>query len=515
MDSKSLLCIEIKTSDSVWNRTFISEYIPSQEDMDTYYKVFCGFTDASVSVQVLPVPNDFNSQLLSVLDDIPTTFPVNDLHTKPDDVGKRAQYAQFIRQVCEMERSRMALQIFTNKPIEEETPTVSSSQYVNPSLLQKRKWVHSLLASIQPEEQCESEELVLRENDTSPIHAWIITPAFSDIRSEYGSKIILDSELGRHWEQMLGTLVFPDFVVSRRISTLSWAFQHTSSDSLLKSMLEWYVASQDATIVNGVSSWIHQADSELGTLMNTFKKIKVNERLLPSSNTDGSTNIYKLLSTIESQILSSKHEDPSVHPISASMFYKYIHYVCRALNLSRDTYERVDMVSQILQRWERGQLGFKAGAPPIISAWSNVWNVCMPVTPTVERVGHFLKTLDAWDPVEAMVFSHAQKSAIANDWIHIYIDNEIVVDTKSRIRSTNLHARVKEWVIQYIPDKVFPTYLTPMTIGPIFTLRGYNSVKGGDGRHTHGIRYKNEEFNTQEQPVEKKVRKNTKQTPKV
>jgi hypothetical protein len=129
--------------------------------------------------------------------------------------------------------------------------------------------------------------------------------------------------------------------------------------------------------------------------------------------------------------------------------------------------------------------------------------------PCLERVRHFIRTLDAWDPVEAMVFSHAQKSAIANEWILMYIENEVVAEPKSRVRSTNLHVRVKEWCTKYLPVTVFPTYFTPMTIGPIFTRRGYNSIKQQDGRHTHGIRYKNEEFNTQESPpfAEKKPRK--------
>ena len=524
-EGRTLLCIEIRTPNDVWNRALVSDYIPSQHEFDMYYKTFCGFTNATIVLEKISIPNNFNTSLLSVSEHIPTEFPVHDLHTHPREVEKRAKYEQFIRQVCDMERSRASLCVFTNTTSGASSGTSSGAGWdtgreperVRSALLNKRAWVSELLSSLGAEEDdiCETTEIVAVAPDTTVIHAWIITPAAADVRAEFGSKLITDSKLGREWEHMLGTAVFPDFVVSRRISTLSWAFQHVASDTMVRSMLDWYIISQDATVADGVSSWIYGADRELGVLMSTFKKVKVNERLLPAASTDGIPNIFKLLSTIESQLLASQHEFTRIAPIPAELFRRYIHYVCRALKIPKETYQGVEMVSQILQRWERGSLGFKPAAAPLITAWNEVWELCMGEMPTLERVLHFIRTLDAWDPVEAMVFSHAQKSSIANEWINIYIENEMVVDTKARVRSTNLHVRVKEWCTKYVPDTVFPTYFTPMTIGPVFTRRGYNSIKQPDGRHTHGIRYRVEEYNTQEipPPVEKKPRKNARVVP--
>jgi hypothetical protein len=255
------------------------------------------------------------------------------------------------------------------------------------------------------------------------------------------------------------------------------------------------------------------AENDLGLVMGTFKKIKVNERLLPSATTDGIPNIYKLLSTMESQLLASPHEVHSIEPVSSDVFFRYIHYLCRSLKIPKESYQNVEMVHQILQRWERGNLGFRPQTDPLITSWRDVWSLCTGGCPRLERVRHFLRTLDAWDPVEAMVFTHAQKSAIANEWIRIYIEHEVVAEPKSRVRSTNLHVRVKEWCTKYLPETVFPTYFTPMTIGPIFTQQGYNSIKQADGRHTHGIRYTNDEFNAQEvpaAPAEGKTKKSAK-----
>jgi len=532
-EGRTLLCIEIRTPDDVWNRALVSDYIPSQHEFDVYYKTLCGFTNATVVLNKISIPNNFNTSLLSVSEHIPTVFPVHDLHTHPRDVEKREKYEQFIRQVCDMERSRASLCVFTNTT---STGTGGASfgasfgassgagwdtsretERVRSALLNKRAWVRELLSSLAAETDdiCETTEIVAVAPDATVIHAWIITPAAADVRAEFGSKLIMDSKMGKEWEHMLGTSVFPDFVVSRRLSTLSWAFQHVASDTMIRSMLDWYIVSQDATVADGVSSWIYGADRELGVLMSTFKKVKVNERLLPAASTDGIPNIFKLLSTIESQLLASQHEFARIAPIPAELFRRYIHYVCRALKIPKEAYQGVEMVSQILQRWERGSLGFKSASAPLITAWNEVWGLCMGEIPTLERVLHFVRTLDAWDPVEAMVFSHAQKSAIANEWITIYIENEMVADTKARVRSTNLHVRVKEWCTKYVPDTVFPTYFTPMTIGPVFTRHGYNSIKQPDGRHTHGVRYRVEEYNAQEipPPVEKKPRKNARMVP--
>jgi hypothetical protein len=510
MSERSLLCINIQTAEAVWNRTLLSDYVPSQQQLDIYYKIFCGFADATVTINTIAIPADFNAALLSVSERCPTQFPVNDLQTNPGDHEKRTKYAQFIQQVCDMERSRASLNIFnTTRAVHEPSESWTTTDRQRSVLLQKRAWVNELLASLQTEEVCESADIVPIEDDTTVVHAWVITPAATEIRNEHGSKIILSHELGREWEPLFGTLLFPDFVVSRRVSTSSWAFQHTTSDTMLRSMLDWYIVSQDATVVAGVSSWIYQADKDLGMLMSTFKKVKVNERLLPNASSDGLPNIFKLLSTVESQLLASQHELETVVPVPADVFYRYIHYLCRSLKIPKESYQNVEMVTQILSRWERGNMGFKPEVLPLISSWNEVWSLCMGEFPCLERVRHFIRTLDAWDPVEAMVFSHAQKSAIANEWILMYIENEVVAEPKSRVRSTNLHVRVKEWCTKYLPDTVFPTYFTPMTIGPIFTRRGYNSIKQQDGRHTHGIRYKNEEFNTQESPppAEKKPRK--------
>lgn len=497
----NLVSIEIATPSLVWNRVVLWSSDVIQADIEFYYKTLLGFNDASVRVQCTPVPDSFNESLLSVYDRMPSKYPVHDLETSTADYAKRQQYERFIQQLCEMEQSRAALQVFVRDAAPIGTTAVAARTGHNARLVKNRNWVNELLHALNDEQDYEEEhaadELVVATQEETPPIGWVFTPVVADIRESRGSRIVLDAALGKAWEHRLGTDLYPDLVVSRRISTATWAFQHPSSDALVRATLEWYLASQDATVRDGISGWIPAADREISALFSTFKRIKVNERFLlgeghgvaASTSVDKQQQVYKLLNQVESRLLASSLEYPDIEACDYNIYQKYIKYLCNGCGIPKDLYG-TEGVHQILQRWGRSNLGFKPDVDPLLSSWESMWHMIMRGKPTVERVQLFLRTLDAWDPIEAMVFSIPQKTAIAREWVHIFIDNETVSDVGAKVRSTALHDAVKKWCLKFVPECAFPTSFTPMAIGPIFTARGFNSVKRADGRHTVGIRLK-------------------------
>jgi hypothetical protein len=502
--TRKLISIEIKTPKHVYNRSVICAQEPVQTDLEYYYTRLCGL-DASVTFRILSIPEDFNEALLATIDRAPTKFPSHDLETGVDDDEKRKQYNNFITQLCEMEHSRAALRVFVRS--EQDAQESNTFTRRNIKLDSTRNWVNQLLRTLNDEhdyeeqQQNQNELMVAPDCDAFCPIGWIFTPVVPEMRESKGSRIVLDPAIGQRWEKLLGTDLFPDLVVSRRISTLTWAFQHRTSDALVKATLEWYLASQDAEVKEGVSGWIPEADREMTALFASFKRIKVHERLimegLPKAS-EKNGQLFTILSSVESRLLASSLETEEVHPCSHEVFQKYISYLFRGFGLAKETYSGNEAVNQILLRWARASLGFRGGVEPLLDSWKEMWQVVMRNRPTAERVYHFLKTLDCWDPIEASILSAPQKKVLATEWVNIYIDNETIAEEKAKERSTLLHSQTKDWCLKFLPESVFPTSFTPMQIGPMYTQRGFNSIKRSDGRYTLGLRFKHQPTETVE-----------------
>jgi len=504
MAPRTLVCIEIQTSSLVWNRAFISDVLPTQEDLNFYYTRICGI-DGTVTFRTESVPESFNESLLYTGTRLPTQFPVHDLETKQEERDKRAKYNQFLNQLCEMERSRASLQVFPQ--------ATESKSAVHPTTRhssKSRQWVQDLLRTLNTDDLLEDDAIVPATTsavETAPL-GWIFTPVVRDIRESRGSRIVV--EPGTHWETLLGTELYPDIVVSRRISTQTWAFQHHTSDALVKATLEWYLAAQDATLTEGMSGWIFNAEREMNALFGTFKRIKVHESLLSSNAPTGgkTSQVLRLITTVEGRCLASALEDAEIRPVSTDLFQKYMSYVFSAFQVESEVYGGMAAYQQTLQRWTRGSMGFRADADPPVESWRDTWNLLMRgTTPTEDRVRAFLKTLDCWNALEAGLLTLQQRKEIADEWVFAFIDNMVVAvdDKKVKIKSVLLHEKVKEWCYKYLPMSLFASNFSPMAIGPLFTRRGYNSVKQNEGRNYPGLRFKCPDMENSLETKEKEI----------
>ena len=456
MDPKerTVLTIEIKCAGRTWLRSLCTDYIPTKTEIEFYYIRLCGFLDATITTNMQQVPYDFKELLLSVCEEQPTKFPIVDLDTT--DELRMTEYRTYITQLCEMERTRARLtgnRPGTARAPDPDTPLVK--ELGGMMLKRRRKWVTDLLAQLNAEAE-EAYDLVPVAEDHSVPYAWVFTPTVHDIRRDKGSRVILDANVGRAWEQRLGSDLYPDFVVSRRVSSASWAFQHPSSVALVKAAVEWYLASQDARLRDGVSDWIPRSEVDLALVFQPFKKMKLNERMLYESlPTTPEGAVGTMLQQIETGMLETKAANSGVFPLSYKAMERLVHYTARSFKIPPEAYKGVSSVHQVLLRWERSQMGIKPESMPILSSWHETWSLVIRNCPTAERVGLFLQTLDSWDTYESTLMSEETKRGILHEWITIYSEHELVAEPHGRINANSLDQFIKDWVTKYIPHTVF------------------------------------------------------------
>ena len=494
MTDRRLITIDIVAGRTLYSRTVYTEYVPTTEDLNFYYRDLCGLTDAIITSTIVDVPPDFNQALVAFSETIPTRFPNHDITATLEDAAKIENYHNYIKQLSEMEKSRAVLQVHIKTaatvpggvPIAESPAT---SNIKKRPRTHRHAWVREILQSLESDEIV-GDELVAVENDDLIPHAWILTPVLRSIRDKRGSRILVDTVKGKHWECLLGSSLFPDFVVSRRISTHNWLFQHSSADNLLRATLDFYIASQNAALVGGLSGWIPIADKEFTLLINTFKKIKVNEQVL-TSHMDPH-HIYNVLNSIELRCLTSKTTNADIHPLDIHMFRKYIHYVAQGMNMSPEKYQNLEGVSQVLRRWERSEFGFRGDVDPIIPAWSKMWNLIMAGKPTVERVALFLATLDAWNPMEGNILSKDQCDTIAEQWISIFIANETVPAEGKYEIALIVYDETRRWCLQYLPVTVFEkVFKVDRVMRDVYVKSGFNVKKSHILRIVMGLKLRN------------------------
>jgi hypothetical protein len=496
-ETRKLVSIDITTGGNIYSRTLYTDYIPTNEDLYYYYKILCGFSDAVIASTIIEVPADFNTALLSFSEQIPTRFPNYDITAPIADAEKIAKYHDYILQLSEMERARAALNVHIHVSAAAASAAAAAPVQAADDAPRKRRfikkhaWVREILETLESDEiPPAGDELVPVEMDDLIPHAWILTPVVYSVREQQGSRILLDPKRGKYWECLLGSSVFPDFVVSRRISTRNWIFQHKTAEDLLDATLDFYIASQDSTVVDGLSGWIPVADKEIAALITAFKRVKVNERVM-TENVADPMHVYSILNTIELRCLASKLTNPEIHGLSFDIFNKYFNYLAQAIGIPPENYQNIEGVKQVLRRWERGGLGFRPDADPIVEPWIPMWRLVMRSNPTAERVSLFLLTLDCWSPLSAHVMSSSLRQEIASQWTNIYIDTELILDAKASEAVVVVYDETRRWCLKYLPVEAFDLLLRKEKVAPEYDRRGFQKVKPYTTRIMKGVRFRN------------------------
>lgn len=499
-----LIQLQIATADKIWDRCLVQSYVPPQEDVEFYYKKLLNFGDAIVTITVEDIPHDFNAALLPTHESAPSDFPANDHETRPDETARREKYKQFIMHLCEMERSRAEVKAlhrgtlrsastsgkpkYTNAIAEEPIYLVG---FANDALgVGRRTWVDDVLKDLDAEtEYCGDNALT--SEDEAPPHGWVLCPTVASARTTLGSRIIVDPVIGRKWERLLGSDTYPDLVSVRRINTKGWSFEDPRSDAFLANLLTWFLASQDLTVTDGVTQFAIGIEKELAKLLNAMRTVKVGERLLDMDDeSNPRVKMYKLISKMESVCLDSNDVNPDIQPISENVFHRYLSYACKAVGIPREVFAMDEKIPVILERWTKAQYGFKGGVDPIVPQWKEVWDYVMRGKPSAIRVNHFLASMDAWDPIACSTITNIDRSAIAQEWIKIYMDTQIIKCENNKIKSVILYDQVRKWCLRFIPETVFSSQLSSQIIGPVLTKRGLISSKEKNGRYISGIKFK-------------------------
>jgi hypothetical protein len=498
---KYIALIEIAHGTQVYNRTLLVDDPIKYDDLLFYYQKLLGFgTSTSLSLEHIEVPYEFNASLLAdTAYAAPTDFPAHDVATDASNTAHREKYKDYIKQLCEMERSRVSLNFFQKRGVVAapvSRASVSKEEtYVHDYIHNRRTWVDEILEALNAENECETDAIALRKirKEYTPA-AWIVTPSITSVRTTRGSRIIFDTAIGKYWENLLGTQVFPDLLVSRRLTTITWTFQHATADAMLDAMLKWYIASQGVTIVDGISDFIIDADKEISSIINAVKKIKVAEQhmtLDPEIHSDASNAVYLLLAQVEAKMLASASTDATISQLPYETFVRFMTYVYKAEHIPKEAYYDNAGVTQILTRWVRCNLGFRADAAPINGTWNTIWMLIMRDAPSLERINHFLATMDSWDPLLLNSYSKQDRHAIAQEWMRVYVDTQLVHDPHVRIKSLILYEHMKEFCGQYLPMNDFNAAFSISYIGQVLTRKGLTSSKMRNGRYTLNVRFLN------------------------
>jgi hypothetical protein len=482
----------------------ISNTVPLIADLEFYYQTLLGFSDATVTLSAESIPTDFNASLLPSHEEVPADFPSYDLETGHEEEMRRAKYAQFIHQLCEMERARSALKTlsrtaaatkqsarpkYTTALTEDPLHLIGFANEQNQKM-ERRAWVQEILRELDPDNSDEDTQLAVVEGAAAPV-GWLIVPAQNAARHSVGSRIIFDAALGAKWERLLGTDYYPDLVVLRRLTTHGWTYEGTQSDKLLENLVHWFVASQDGTEKDGMSSFIIGMEKELNFLIGTLRRVKVGERLLDMNNdSDPRVKVQKIIKKLESECLESASVDPMIQPVSATVFHRLLAYAFKSSGIPRDVYVTDDKIALTVERWARSQMGLKEDAEPLIPAWKSVWELVMRGKPSSIRLNHFLATMDSWDPVAGVGLTSTERAAIAQEWIRIYLDTQLIRGDNYKIRSFVLHEEIKKWCIKHIPETVFSSQLSCVNVGPVLTKKGFPVSKLKGGRFIVGVRFK-------------------------
>lgn len=549
---KTLVCLEIVTEERIWNRSYLTQYAPTDAQFQAYYQVLCGFPDAKVSVRRITVPDGFNAALLKPLDTAPTVFPVSDLETTLEEEEKRVNYKKFLDGLIEMEQSRVNLNFFVGN--------TDLSPEASERLEGFRSWVNEVLELLSTEMRGE-----IDVEQKFPTIGWIIVPVAAAARKGNGMRLIVDETIGQTWEKLLGTDHFPDLIVARRLHATNWRYSTEESNNLYKQILKWYLCARNSEYSPGVSDWILTLDSEILTMIRGFQNIAPTIRverapelplkallahaffnpepnkvagkdpeydtlpteaflanvkpgskkakailaaaeaqtqvaenplreefkiyLVPDIPTPDVRNIRDLLAHFEQRLAPAQDWKDRMEPLSDAVFYAFLCALSQKFHIPESELEGT-FADATMKRWCEQQLGFLPDNWPIIQEWFPTWRAVIRNFCSEQRILFFIKTISQKPQLESKNIDAETRDAIMNGWTGIFMETFMIADAKGSIQSIDVHEQCRQFILQFLPRHPWAKSINAMVIGPFFALKGFPSIKRGAGRRMYGIRYK-------------------------
>ena len=435
----------------------------------------------------------------------PVVFPVHDAAETTE--AKVAEYIHYVNQVCEMERSRtrMAMERKGGKGKGKQ----SEVRRGKGKCVGNRKWVDELLAALKAEPDA-GKAIVPAESDVVP-SAWLLAPTAWAKRDRDGSLLVLDAAVGLFWEHRLGTALYPDFVVSRRLTTASWAFQHSSSSSLLSSVVQWLAAQHpsgwlrnaEARVDGAVAPFLGGAPKEsrgpkdgnadCGETEKDKDKGKDAAETAEAAETTTTETIHVLLQRIETSMLYSKAEVAEVEPLSIPTLTKLVDYMARSFGIPKETYADNASVSAVLRRWSLSQRGVSRRTKPLLASWKEVWGLLLgpktPIVGTAARVDLLVHTMDAWDLVEGAVMTEEARKELWDQWLGVFCDTELGPQKGGKIPLTAMEDAAVVFLRRFLPLGVSITKRFRESLTQSLSRKGYSSTLVSESLCVVGVRF--------------------------
>lgn len=472
MESTLLICI--LTLDSLEDGMVAVRSI-MYPDIDTvyeYYGKIVGVVD--IVIESVTVPSSFHVGLIGEIGNPTLTYPAYDIALQEKDISS---YRNLIEKAIKQEEERNKLGV---KNSLQTTLSIEEASHLG----RKQRLYDSLhhVATVL--------ESVATGGKEPDIVGWMLSPKNELTQYEHGIKLITNPTIGTKWDSLLGTFEFPDFIISRRISSASWAFQHPSTTKMLSSIINWWATAH----MQSEDLWIHSSEKELDELLNIFRTKGV-PTVFHSERMDA---VRLALLDIEETVMgnSNIYSPDTLFRFSKPESWRvWIDRCLRSKGVMLDL--NVEFIQQIIHRWIRDGWGIRKTCLPYPSGTPRAreaWEALLRIRPLDEECIHiWVRLLNINDPVYTIRVNHEEKQKILDDWVPVAVSHLKSSNPSLRAKSNPTYAWIRVWLLKYLPESLFKTFMMPKRLQYSITSSGYPLIHSTVGYFFVGLELPEEE----------------------
>jgi hypothetical protein len=438
-------------------------------DIDTvyeYYGTIVGVTD--VVIEAIPVPASFHVELIGANGDPTITYPAYDIALQKKEVGF---YRSLIQKSIDTEKRRVTLGV---KNAVQSTLSIEDVDLPG----HKRRLFESLntVASVL--------ETVATGGKEPDIVGWMLSPKNEVTQYKHGVKLLTDITVGKKWDSLIGTYEFPDFIISRRITSASWTFQHPSTTKMLSSIIEWWATAH----MRSKDNWVHSSEKELDELLNIFRTKGV-PTVYHSERMDA---VRLALLDVEETVMGNSeiYSPDTLFRFSKPEAWRvWIDRCLRSKGVMLDS--NVEFIQQIIHRWIRDGWGIRKTCLPYPSGTPRAreaWDALLRIRPLEEECIHiWIRLLNINDPVYTIRVNHEEKQKILDDWVPVAVSHLKSSNPSLRAKSNPTYAWIRVWLLKYLPESLFKTFMMPKRLQYSITSSGYPLIHSTVGYFFVGL----------------------------